>query len=59
MERYSTKEKLTLQSTMLGMFPMDPSYPERGMPHTGLMPTGADAELAETPVRSVGAARCS
>ena len=57
MESITTKEKLTLQSTMLGMFPMDPSYPERGIPHTGLMPTGADAALAETPVKSVGAAR--
>ena len=44
---------------MSGRLPSDPSCPERGIPHTGFTPTGAEVGSADKPVRTVGAARSS
>lgn len=44
---------------MLATLEMEPSWPTRGMPHDGLIPTGADEEGLERPVSVSGEERCS
>jgi hypothetical protein len=36
---------------------MEPSFPNRGIPHVGLIPTGAAVEEFERPVRVDGESR--
>ncbi len=57
----STKTTLNPQAMMFAMFPKEPSVLTSGMPHSGLMPTGADEELAERPelARVEGDSCCS
>jgi hypothetical protein len=43
------------QARILAMLPIELSEPTRGIPHFGLIPTGADVGLAEAPIRKVGA----
>lgn len=43
------------QARILAMLPIELSKPTRGIPHFGLIPTGADVVLAEAPIRKAGA----
>lgn len=52
-----TKPMLRPQTMMLAIFANDPSAPANAIPHSGLMPTGAEEGFAETPVRIEGAFR--
>jgi len=48
--RVATILMLRPQATMLAMFPSEPSTPALRIPHSGLIPTGAEVALAERPV---------
>jgi hypothetical protein len=54
-----TAKELKAQARILATLPTEFSKPTRGIPHFGLMPTGADVVLAEAPMRSSGALRWS
>jgi hypothetical protein len=58
MSRRTTRE-LKAQARILATLPTELSEPARGIPHFGLMPTGADVVLVEAPIRSAGALRWS
>ena len=48
--RRRTKMMLRPDAMIWAMLASEPSLPTRGMPQSGLMPTGAEDESAETPV---------
>ena len=52
--RKVTNSTLTPQAAILATFPTEPSCPNRGIPHVGLIPTGAEAEGVERFVRVPG-----
>jgi len=55
--RKVTNSTLTPQATILATFPTELSYPNLGIPHVGLIPTGAEAEGIERFVRLEGELR--
>jgi len=52
--RVATTLVLRPQAITLAMFPSEPSTPALRIPHSGLIPTGAEVGLVERPVSELG-----